>query len=318
MSLEDCEKFYLEEFKKLLFNKNFKYPKIFISNNNEDYSYLFDKFQFDNTHAINYPLMIPNENKDEFYRFYKLLQTGDKILIWNDQFNVGHLTIQIITKYGYIFSIGAFSNHSYESALNTPDARFERSLIKKCLNPTLRTTKLIAISELNNKHIRLINEIFNSITINNNHKHEYMLYSFSVNNIFIDTINQINAINRSNIKKLTAQNNNTILMEIGDDIPNEKANNVINNIRQYITENPPKFLCTFPFLLFDWKEKQFCVFSRKGGRTINCASFVQYIFDDIISCTGSSIVTIPGMCHQKKTSKRVTCPKVVSNTSRKT
>jgi hypothetical protein len=47
--------------------------------------------------------------------------------------------------------------------------------------------------------------------------------------------------------------------------------------------------------------------SRKGNKTINCASFVEKLLGDLITCTGSSLVTNPQWCHQRSTVKSTPC-----------
>lgn len=307
MSLEECEKFYLEEFRKLLFSNTYKYPDILKSKDIDNFYYYIYQWGLKNTHAINYPLMIPNEDKTDLIRFYKILQPGDKVLIWNDQFAVGHLTAQIITKDGYIFSLGTFSGVSFDSLLSTPDFRFEKSLIKQVLKPRSNNTKLIAISELNNKHIRLLNNIFDSITITNDKKYSEIVLERLVN-IFIRVDNEykktVSEINEKNIKILQ-QNNN------------ENGSEYKKQLLQYLTK--PKysqyFYIVFPFFAYNWTQQRFCVLSRKGGKTVNCASFIESIFGDIITCTGSKIITIPGFCKQSKTAKHIDCSRKTKSTT---
>jgi hypothetical protein len=47
--------------------------------------------------------------------------------------------------------------------------------------------------------------------------------------------------------------------------------------------------------------------SRKSNQTMNCASFVEKILGDIITCTGSSLVTNPNWCYQRSTIKTIPC-----------
>ena len=71
-----------------------------------------------------------------------------------------------------------------------------------------------------------------------------------------------------------------------------------NNNNKYISLNSFKF-----------KYKPYCLYSssRKGNKTVNCASFVEKLLGDLITCTGSSIVTNPSWCHQRRTVKSTPC-----------
>jgi len=66
------------------------------------------------------------------------------------------------------------------------------------------------------------------------------------------------------------------------------------------------------FNLYSFRLKynvEFCKYasSRKGNKTMNCASFVEKLLGDIITCTGSSLVTNPNWCHQRSTVKSTPC-----------
>ena len=247
MSLEDCEKFYLEEFRKLLLNDMFNIPEILVSTNENDISNIFNKLSLVNIHAINYPLIIPNKENTDFIRFYKILQPGDKVLIWNYQFAVGHLTTQIITKNGYSFSVGAFSGAGYNSVLNTPDIRFEKSLIKQCFNPKSKYTKLIAISELNNKHIREIYKIFDNAKFSDkNFKYYYTNIKLRVNKIYNERITNIHT---KNIEKLKHTQNDSNMQS--------NTQSIIKQFEHYKSTN--KFYCICPVFIYNWMDKYFCV-----------------------------------------------------------
>ena len=313
MSLEDCEKFYLEEFRKLLLEKNFKYPKILTYFDKKDYSnypeivkikdYLLP-YENINFFTFNYPIITPCTN-NKLNKFYKLFNIGDKILIWKTGQLAEHLSCQIITNNGYTFSFGLNQgNMTYKeqtllfnvnsSLIITPDYALEKYLLKKILDPSEKNIKLIAISYLNKKLLDILNDKFNNIRIMNKYN--------VIPKIINDPKNSNNNKNEELLNllislKLTNQTNQYTI-----DLLNNNKNNKIFFLQYYYYEITDRY----------------CMFSKHRNKTINCSSFMQSLFDDIISCTGSSIVSIPRFCYQKKTSKRVTCPKVVNNTSRKT
>jgi hypothetical protein len=316
MSLEDCEKYYLDKFRKLLFEKNFEYPEILTYRKKEDildndvikinnYLVPYKHIQY---FSLNYPVISVNQD-GTFNRFYKLFNVGDKILIWSSNILFGHLCCQIITKSGYTFSFGMMGGGIYykkkkkfnvtSASLNTPDAILEKSLFDKLLNPLKKDIKLVSISLLKKKQIDIINNHFDKIRFMDNYTILPKIINekhFKQDNIEINKLKNQNLLEQ--IVLLRKQNYSN---QITFDLIDQNINNKI------------LFLQYYNYNIVD----KFCLFSKKKNNTKNCTSFLQSLFDDIITCTGSSIVSIPRFCYQKKTAKRVNCFKVVSNTSRK-
>jgi hypothetical protein len=331
MSLEDCEKFYLEEFRKLLLEKKFEYSdkmkelywhfqtnsysNDLIEKNLSEKKYLLP-YKHIPYFTFTYPITCIDKNKRPI-KFTNIINTNDTILIWNNTNEIsGHLTCQIITKNGYSFSFGltinvASRNESYkdifgnfESLINTPDIVFENNLMDYIINKK-KQIKLIAVTKLNNNNLNNLNKFF----LNMN----YLTYK----NIGLKLCEINSNLFKNNFPKEKHDIVVTKLEEIIDipAISIENKNKYINLIK----EKSDKYLYLRPcYYFFHPNNTKFCRLSSKKSQTINCTSLIQKIFDEIVACTGSSIVSIPRFCYQKKTTKRVTCPKVVSNTSRKT
>ena len=344
MSLEDCEKVYLEEFSKLLTGNKFTYgdslkycdrirtiqdddktinytiQSEFTLNKNrnelKEYFVVLDKIPFMN---VTYPLLSKINNNPELNRFYKIIDPNDTILIWGlvNKYGIYHITCQIITSKGFSFSFGILEGDvlekknihyftTYNSILCTPDILFENKIKKQLEKPNQKHLKLLAISKLNRKHINLLNDTFNKLSGDN--LTEYNLYLDFINNNDINFNQQINESNYDMLETLFNHNKflkNAEFRQYGNSSLNLFKN---NNLRIFMR----------PFYNFTLPNINYCKISKHHNKQINCASFLQSLFDDIITCTGSSIVSIPRFCYQKKTAKRVNCFKVVSNTSKKT
>jgi hypothetical protein len=69
-----------------------------------------------------------------------------------------------------------------------------------------------------------------------------------------------------------------------------------------------KYFCS-NYFYFNYNNQKYCRYasSREGNKTVNCSSFVEKLLGDIITCTGSSIVTNPEWCHQRSTVKSTPC-----------
>lgn len=349
MSLEDCEKFYLEEFRKLLLEKNFEYGhklkycddvenlqidkyniinytsvsefklKVKKKEKIDYYFIIFDKIPFIN---VTYPILSKINDNMNLYRFYKIIDVNDTILIWGllNKYGIYHISCQIITHNGFSFSFGILEGDeilekkiinnftTYNSILSTPDILFENKIKKQMEKPNQKHLKLIAISKLNRKHIELLKNSFDQLALEN--LKEYNLYLDFVSNNNTMYNQQINKNNYDILESLFNHEN----FDINTDYINYKEQ---KNASLKLFKNNSNRIFLRPFYYFTLPSMNYCKISRYHNKTINCTSFLQNMYDDIINCTGSSIVSIPRFCYQKKTAKRVTCPNLINNATKK-
>jgi hypothetical protein len=258
-------------------------------------------------------MITKNSNDKQIYKLYKMINVGDEITVWGTlgkkliqlpglkKYGIYHLTIVIKTIDGYVFSFGiSYDIDNDKTVIETPDYQMEYKIINQITTQNNKYLKLIAKKNINKQTLEKLNNIFDNLesTI---FSQDYYLMTFN------STI--LNDKSKKNYKKI-----NTMIINKLDNIKDlyildeTDTNNSINT-RNYLLKNQLNRNFLLNNFVFNYDNQKFCALasSRKGNKTVNCASFVEKLLGDLITCTGSSIVTNPAWCHQRRTVKSTPC-----------
>ena len=313
-NLEQCEQMYIEKFKEHIKRDNKQYSdfmRSLVKSKSNTWKFIIEDKEYEYPLSLDFknftlPMItksMKSDTDDSITRFYNLINIGDEITVWGTinmekQLHMKlkktkHICILIKTKNGYIFSFGLTTlnaNTINENTINicTPDYIFEQKILNQIQKQQNKYVKLISKTTLSKQNYDSIINIFNNAnsndfeTIRNIH---IKLYSFDKHNL--NSIKNKQFINYSN-----------------------QTNDLLNNTRELRENNINNKFFWMMFFQFNYDiDMKYCEYasSRKGNKRINCASFVEKLLGDLITCTGSSIVTNPEWCHQRRTVKSTPC-----------
>ena len=280
-----------------------------------------------------YPLLIPSAQEDNtLYSFYKMIDVNDEIFIYQTisrdklmgfNYNNTHLSVLIKTKAGYVFSFGLIGGTGKEDIIKkgifdftsikkakiiTPDKFLEYKLNYEVTNheesKSESFVRLIAKTQVKRSHIDKIKAIFKNIDskINSYNDYEIELYLDYFDRAIFDTPHtdnkhiEVTIENNKKILEILTDKQNMIIQKCGKPIFD-------NTIKLFQTGNDQHKYYLSPCFSYDYKPNDYCTLSRYSKQTkknVNCSSFLQDLFNDIIVCSGSSIVSLSQYCHQKK------------------
>jgi hypothetical protein len=272
----------------------------------------------------------PKEVKNHL--FYDMINANDEIFIYQTisrdklmgfNYNNTHLSVLIKTKEGYVFSFGLIGGTGKEDIIKkgifdftsikkakiiTPDKFLEYKLNYEVTNheESESFVKLIAKTQLKRSHIDKIKAIFKNIDskINSYDDYKIELYLDYFDRAIFDKPNidnkhiEVTIKNNNKIREIFTDKHDMIIQQCGQSIFN-------NTIELFQTGNDQRKYYLSPCFSYDYTPNDYCTLSRyskhkQTKKNVNCSSFMQDLFNDIIVCSGSSIVSLSQYCHQKK------------------
>jgi hypothetical protein len=262
--------------------------------------------------------------------FYNMIDVNDEIFIYQTisrdklmgfNYNNTHLSVLIKTKAGYVFSFGLIGGTGKEDIIKkgvfdftsikkakiiTPDKFLEYKLNYEVTNheESESFVKLIAKTQLKLSHIEKIKAIFENIDskINSYDDYKIELYLDYFDRAIFDKPNidnkhiEVTIKNNNKIREIFTDKHDMIIRQCGLAIYR-------NTIELFQLGNDQRKYYLSPCFSYDYNPNDYCTLSRYSKQTkknVNCSSFLQDLFNDIIVCSGSSIVSLSQYCHQKK------------------